>query len=674
MKSRSPYSSIFTKPAWYLFGAPGLLFRSPWLYLFTYKIFANWHEKFVKGITSSQPFFNFLKYIPVKLSKFIGEPQHIKPPIILKDSDLTQDECSQNTRYVSTLFRSSHYRFKDLLSLEYERDSDRNPKFSAAMRVAAAKIGVDPAKIKLAKIQHQTVIDAAFRKDHIVLEEPLLFSTDDAYEQRNALHHYLRAVLCMQAVEEDTQKIIASDIDEENKRYAEKICEKKLTSCQREIISFLRWHDIHEALLVAKSPGDGDCFYHSTMLGLIYDILSDQLTDASLTAQYIKLRLMPLINTKLQLLGKDAIEVSDKSIKQIIIALLETTPLIKSATCQTDDRLEIRAIKLCDMYHLLRDICAPALRELIQKDSDNHATREAVNDVLHNEFNAFIICHYGNQLGLSDDEIAVAKNQSENGELSDIPDFRKQFFISAWHTCGKQLTENVSADANANSLINEAFTSWWTNHADAAMTAYFSFHTQPHVMASKPQQIAIRNQLHCNLVNVNNHSGLLDPLTPEIPDAHTLMYKNTTLHFDAMIGDVHVTEPSKLTHALHDKMHEINLHHGELKQSTYPWPAKPNEEKITEITHENVMTSIDETLAIILAAEGDNEAIFTPLNSHSQEVLSVAKTGYQAVMAQTFFSEQDAKAKQEAEDLLLAIKLQNEEIARYVKTKNACVA
>lgn len=676
MNSRTPHGPSLFRSIWHLFNfSTGFVFRSPWLFNFTVGALSKWREKFLTGTLFNSLANRYLRFIPLSPANLTYRTTRNNPPshpIILKSADLTPGERQQNNRHISTLFVSSRFKFKELLNLEYERDGDRNPKFGATIRANAAKLGIDPEKIKTAKVQHETVIDKAFGKDHILLEETIFASSDDALEERNALQRYVRAIICMQASAEDTDKIIHSDIDEEYKRYAQRLSDKKVTSYQSEVTSFLRWQKVHESLRIAKAPGDGDCFYHSMMLGIIHDILSNQLTDISTTSLQIKSKLIPLLNKQLLAHGKETIDVTDKSLKQIIIKLLESTPLLDSRAIRTDiDSDEIYSIKQCNIYHLLRDICAPALRELMQADKTNPITIDAVKVVLLNDFSAFIIKHYGAKLYFSEDEIAIANAQVENGELSDIPDHHKQIFIKAWHEIGLRLSEYADQAKDSSAIINSAFTLWWESNVNTIVTDYFSFHQASHVMASRPQQIALGQQLHCNLANVNNQSGLLDPLTPSIRDAHTFMFKNTSLHFDAMIGDAKLTEPTELTTELHQKMHDINLRHDEFAQSTYPWPMKENDESVVAGTldQRKITASIDETLALIIDTEEQRNDIFTCLNQHSKDILATAKSGYQEMLPQTFFGSGHTKSKQEADDLLLAIKLQNDEIANYIQSK-----
>lgn len=673
MNSRAPHDSNLFRSIWNLFNFPtGFVLRSPWLFNFTLSVFKNVRERLLTGTLFNTLANRYLRFIPPSnLAYRVPLKNTLGHPIILKSMDLTPDERKQNNRHMSTLFFNSRFKFKDLLNLEYERDGDKNPKFGATIRANAAKLGIDPEKIKTAKVQHETVIDNAFGKDHILLEETIFSSTDDALEERTALQRYVRAILCMRASEEDTDKIIHSDIDDEVKRYAQRISEKKVSSYQGEVTSFLRWHKIHESLRMAKAPGDGDCFYHSIMLDIIHDALSNQLTDASPTAQQIKTRLIPHLNAQLIAHGKNAIDVTDKSLKQIMITLLESAPLLESPVTRTEsDSDEVYSVKQCNIYHLLRDICAPALRELMQADLANLVTSDAVRTVLLDEFSCFIIKHYGDKLNFSEEEINIAKMQAENSELSDFPENRKQFFINAWHEMGKRLAKLADPAKNNSEMMNASFTLWWESNVNAIVTDYFSLHKTSRVMASRPQQIAMSQQLHCNLVNVNNQSGLLDPLTPAIQHAHTFMLRNTSIHFDAMIGDAHLSDPTQLTSELHFKMHDINLRHDEFKQSTYPWPKKVNDEnELIRINQHNLSRTIDETLALIIDAESNRGDIFTCLNPQSQEILSVARLGYKDLLPHTLFGSGNASSQQEADDLLLAIKLQNDEIANYIQSK-----
>ena len=88
------------------------------------------------------------------------------------------------------------------------------------------------------------------------------------------------------------------------------------------------------------------------------------------------------------------------------------------------------------------------------------------------------------------------------------------------------------------------------------------------------------------------------------------------------------------------------------------------------VTDAEVKSSIENTKDALATYEANKPAAAAPLAPREEAILDAAKSGYKAALEQhsIFTKSMDAKAKAEADrDLLLAIKLQNEEIDLFLK-------
>lgn len=326
-------------------------------------------------------------------------------------------------------------------------------------------------------------------------------------------------------------------------------------------------------LIKVIAPGNGDCFYHAVMIGIIYDVLTDRLPDSSPTAVRIHTVLLPEITKQLVIRGKPDINFSNISLKHGILELLRIVPISELPISQQsdlilklhdDDIQEIKVIKNCDFYHLLVDICSPALRKIMLMGMQDcrEYLQETVKEVLESEFFSYIITMHGDQLGYEPDSIVAAKNQFSSGELSDVNEAFRSSVLRCWE---KEFNDNN------NKSIKDIFSAWWIGNSDQAWHMYEKLHSYPQMMAGKPQHIALALKLVCNFKNINCLNQGISALTPEHDSAHPFFFSNGPSHFDAMISGMYDAKSERIANVLQKRMDVFNENLDTIKNCEYPW-------------------------------------------------------------------------------------------------------
>lgn len=403
-------------------------------------------------------------------------------------------------------------------------------------------------------------------------------------------------------------------------------------------------------------PGDGDCFYSSIMLNIIHDALNGEIEEDSATAIAIKTNLLPMIAE----LPRQHYE--KLTLRDSILNLLKIAPL-KSNTANNEAPLVIAAIKKCDLHRLLSQYCNPALRKLTTYAIDkNPQAQNAIKDVLKAEFNNFIGMCYPNESVLGSDRHRI---EFQSGEFFEFASYVKQYCDGklqldklSIEKAIEQLNSNKNTpfpiDARRIHMLNiykmlltwhdasrATYEAWWIQNRNGkiARRNYISYHSQPKIMASKPQQIALAGALHCNIDLINKNREQISPLTPRINNANTFHLENPPLHYNPVIQPT--TVDKSIGKALQKQM---NLQPNAILAETVP-------------TFLDIKKSIEETKNLIR----ENPEKKPAKNTLESSIFKAAKNGYQSMF------NQPSGVSQETEDLYYAIRLQNDEIQEFIR-------
>lgn len=426
---------------------------------------------------------------------------------------------------------------------------------------------------------------------------------------------------------------------------------------------------------ILKAPGNGDCLYHSVMLNIIHGALSGSIKDNSRTGQSIKAHLIPAITRELQLRGR-SINLSDKTLKDAILALLEAAPIDPMKSVKKGAGIH-NFINHCDLYHLLRDICGPALRKVMQEGANryHHEFAEQAKNIIFMEFRNFLIYQYGNILGYSDDARIAAKNYLSSSEFHDLPKANSAAIHREWNALTRQARQK---DEPNDAYIVKLFNRWWTPYQ---VELYKNMHKKPGTMAGRPQIAVLGMQLQCQLSYLDSKTNTETLHSPAIENANTFYFQGGNLHYDAVV------EADPISQRLKSRMDRFNTRQETLKDTVYNWAKNTDEEMIAED-----IFSEDKPLAIIPVPEIMKATISSiehyetgkiapesKPNTSSLEIIQAAKLGYQGALKATTFGKHlksldqidldqlKDEAKAEAEYFLYLIEEQNQEITRFLQ-------
>lgn len=397
-------------------------------------------------------------------------------------------------------------------------------------------------------------------------------------------------------------------------------------------------------LRIVKTPGNGDCFYHAVMLNIIHDALHGKLTNQS--AQAIQTLLFPAIVQQLLDVGGPELDETTPP-RQFILDLLRTAPATAigiQSEINEDDSEEVRAIKQSDVYHLLRDVCAPAQRRVMLQAAKSTEVKKAIKKALKNECLDYL-------------------DNGHINEFSDIDAALTQPMRDTWTRLRRE---------DSISTTKQVFNNWWEQNQDTAADTYMSFHAQPHIQAGGPQQVALSQALHCNFETVHKTNGNINPLNTDLPlldNANSFRLQNIPGHYDAQLGQ----PATPVTEAMETCMHNFIENSGELHNVQFPW-------SVTSIASEDVrsaINSIHQTRNLINENPAWNQSL-EQLTELQKETISTAREGYQGKLNNTLFGNTvreikkitqplDERTQQEASDFLFAVKLQNEEIESDIR-------
>ncbi|VVC76645.1 hypothetical protein AQUSIP_19680 [Aquicella siphonis] len=654
---------------------------------------------------------------------------------------LSQETILSNGEIIADLFtseicnRDSTSRFSDILGAQIKRDSDDELQFQSVMAENAQKLGIDPVFVKISKEHFLQTLSDVLTHHGIALDPNVVKNNPEAQEQRKLLFPYFRAILFVDANERDAAVIESSDLSPTTKEYARELAEKRMRSPVNDQAAFIQKIQVMQYMISIKAFGDGDCFYHSVMLDIVHDILTGSLEDESLTGKQIKAQLLPAIAAQIASRGGPQLDFSDQTLHASILDLLRAAPVASlphnlSATltlpAASDESEELIAVKNCDFYHLLRDTCAPALRQIMLNGAlaRQDAIEDDIRNILKNNFIAYTIRNHGGELNFDPSIVETAKLQWASSEFSDIPEAQSRNMLASWNNVylniklQSEFTALTLSDDDAKKdFLGRQFDNWWDQYHDHAYKDYFNFHAHSHIKAGTPQQLALSSQLQCNLDIVDRRCGNLAPITPEIHQAHTLHLDNRPDHFDAIVGDPRLEAPTQIAVALNERTRTLNECKSTLQITAYNWPAKVPDTDLDPIhslaasAERPLSESVGASQAVTLEAvvESTRKAQET-IASHAKELsetlglnvdsipqiniddvsltetdtsdklaknlLIAASTGYKAALKHTTFGNSlerlntsllDVRSKQEADDLLLAIELQNQEIQKYFK-------
>lgn len=438
-----------------------------------------------------------------------------------------------------------------------------------------------------------------------------------------------------------------------------------------------------------KVPGEGDCFYHSLMMNIIHDVLADKISEESVTGNRIQKNLLPLIQKQLLLKSGDRLDLDfeTKNLKQSILALLKAVPLPSSASLKASkaDDESIATIKQCDLYHLLCDICGPALRNLMLEGTrEDEEYNDLVKKLLADEFSAFIKFNYAKKLALDESTELAARILFQGGEFLGIPEELKKSLLQSWRRTYKRNQQQLVSAADKNLVLNELFENWWSKYSKSALKTYASFHQMPKIQAGKPQQLALTKQLHSNFVLEDRYSKSLSPILDFILDeAVTFSFSKSArcMHYDAVVSSTKISKAlSDQTQLLH-----IGRRYEQLKKTSYVWhKASANSPSVKEPsinssnsastrciteTLEKKMDLIENEIKEVQALLRQQSKVIPKMQSFERHLLQAAQKGYGDFHAKIglFAKSSDPLQQQRAKELLAVVHLQNKEIKKFFK-------
>lgn len=473
-----------------------------------------------------------------------------------------------------------------------------------------------------------------------------------------------------------------------------------------------------EELIKALAPGDGDCFYHALMLDIIHDVLVGALKEDSEAGQRIKGILFPAINQQLVLLRIPTIDYSHLSLKECIVTLLKLAPnnqlpffsRLPGLTSSNHISEEAQVIMQCDVYHLLRDVCAPALRVVMLDGMliEQQQIKSMLKDILLMEFNAYAKIKYKRLLGVDDTSAAIASDYFSSGEFYGVGYNLKQPIFDVWNDLiEKGMRHQNTPLPNVDEWLQNTFEVSWQQSHDTLYQYYTSFHKNAHLMAGSMQQRALSCKLQMNLKLANNISKSIDEdhRVPSIPNAHTVYIENNrSCHFNAMLYSSS-EEKKPVANALQHIMAFSNQHAQTLRKTVYPWArvhTRQNSNSSSSATMPIVETvdpclAVNEAIKAVKASTKEVGKLLTTELKMDRDVkmksfhdlvgqtLQHAQNGYglalhngifkntNSSIAQTIgeLQENDNRAEQNQiyKDFLLAVELQNEEIIRHFSSK-----
>ncbi len=340
-----------------------------------------------------------------------------------------------------------------------------------------------------------------------------------------------------------------------------------------------RFSNVGNNLTKITVPGNGDCFYHSVMTGIISDVLTGRLPDHSPAAARIQTVLLPEITRQLVRRGKPAFDFSCVGLKQAVMELLRTVPISELDIPQRSDVIlplddtdsqEVKVIKNCDLYHLLIDICSPAMRIVMLSSSEEYKDNlePVIKELFKVEFSSFMMVEHADELGVDFSRKAAAKNQLSGGELYGVDDHFRLPLCVSWCKSSTAVLSSFVDNHDVDTSINIVFESWWRLNSSLVWAMYKAMHTTPRTMAGKPQQMALSYKLFCDFKVRNSSNDNLYSLTPVSNQQHSLVFCNRLSHVDAMVyGDA----DNKIVTALQERMDSFQLCREVMNEHSYPW-------------------------------------------------------------------------------------------------------
>ncbi len=347
-------------------------------------------------------------------------------------------------------------------------------------------------------------------------------------------------------------------------------------------------------------PGNGDCFYHSVMIGIICDVLTDKLSDHLPTAARIQTILLPEIARQLAFRGKPLLDFSSVGLKQAILELLRTVPIAELGVPQQcglilplddADSQEVRVIKNCDLYHLLVDICSPAMRNIMLSGMQEYkdSLEPVIKELFRSEFSSFMLVEHGTELGVDSSTLAAAKNQLSGGELYDVDSGFRLPLCDSWHRSFPAVSSYFINNKNIDTSINAIFESWWRLNRYQVCVMYQAIHRTPRIMAGQPQQIALSSKLFCNFKILNRSNDNHFSLAPAVDQQHSLLFCNLLSHVDFVASE---TVSNHIVSALQERMDSFQCYREVINRYSYPWAMSAMEAKNEQDNEAVAMTFV----------------------------------------------------------------------------------
>jgi len=441
----------------------------------------------------------------------------------------------------------------------------------------------------------------------------------------------------------------------------------------------------------AQVQGDGDCFNHTVMLGIIHDVLTGQLDDTSNTALHIKANLLPAIQDRFNKLGVDVDFSQDTTLKQSIQKLLYTAPLSKlpnahrltvNQPVSVSLTRESALILQSDLFHLLSEVTGPAMRKMMVAAMLEHQAeiQNTLQDVLHAEFIAYIRSRREFQafLSLTSDQIEAAKFSSAGGEL--YLDKKYKGFTDNLHASWQRAFNDKKSTTSSTSLsdewLNTLYFSWWAKHKNEVYQRYVALHSQQKVSTGTCQQQALAKALHCNFryVNVvNKKEEKLFSMRDQTTTAHT--FYSTAVHrdhFNAVLGIQNGSDET-IAKVIQNHVTLSSEKREFMNSSQFPWrqgfsasDSSRNGSDSEETTSSEMEASIDEENQLremVEQAQTTTENLIKAIPTKDKkvdniirrahiekaehawrEIIKAAKTGYCSALQSTTFGKHKARA------------------------------
>lgn len=634
-------------------------------------------------------------------------------PFSISAQDLTIEQQKSNETILSLLFDNSAYNqagvanFDSLCTIRLRRDDHCDEAFTQAINTIIQHIdsSILPTDVAVPAEKSILIRDllGVLAERRILLGGSGLFAiTRDAQENRKRAHEFFQDCLTIHYFKKEAahlQSIIDTDKQletplllkhDELQKYLNDSIKRKIDSREENIKQCLTSIELREKLTRIQTLPDGDCFYHATMLNIIYQILANQIEEDSQTAKVLQSTLLPAINQELQAKGAPTLDFSGLNLKQAILLCLRMVSLDRLTNINPErlfipvnenNDLLVSSLQSCDFYHLLKEICAPVLRKIMLTQLNKH--EEEIKTLLENTCVSYWVFHFAKELGFTNkDKIMSAQQTWNNAELADAEAALETAVKRRWNLTIQKIKQQaafkaLSTEEDKIKFLHAQYKEYWTQNKAVEVKDYCAIHAHQGVMAGPVQQSALMNALHVNMNLVHTTTSLQTPLLPKKQDAGaTFLYEYQHAHFNAYAQKE--GSPS-LADALHHMMHLALQSRADFKKSTYQWkPAsmymffdkyKRKGMDVSDRVWRKTEISIKKTQALLCdmpeAKDMSDDAL-----SPEQAILKAAKMGYDGFFKS--IKQNESISEEEEKSIALAIELQNEEIDSYMKNNRPC--